>query len=249
MEAKKSAVGKTMGTERYVIRGGVEGRERLRLLSEVMGTSTRALLTEVGIPSGAICLDVGCGGGDVTFELARAAGPTGRAIGVDLDDIKLDIARREAAHQDLSNITFEARDVTEWDPSEHFDVIYARFLLTHLADPAALVSVLRQKLRRGGVIIVEDIDYRGHFTEPDCRALVRAVEFYTKSVQARGADPKIGPRLPRMLRESGARRYPDEVGSSRGASGWDQTSNLCHPGKYRGRRGSGWPHHRGGAPG
>ena len=35
------------------------------------------------------------------------------------------------------------------------------------------------------------------------RALARAVEFYTKSVQARGADPHIGPRLPRLLRESG----------------------------------------------
>jgi len=62
-----------------------------------MRASTRSLLAEVGIPTGAICLDVGCGGGDVTFELARAAGPTGRAIGVDLDEIKLDMARREAA--------------------------------------------------------------------------------------------------------------------------------------------------------
>src|SRR5262249_2141998 len=107
---------------RYVIRGGVEGRERLRLLSEVMGPSTRSLLAEVGIPAGAHCLDVGCGGGDVTFELARAAGATGRAIGVDLDEIKLDMARREAGQHGLSNITFEARDVTEWEPGERFDV-------------------------------------------------------------------------------------------------------------------------------
>jgi len=192
-----------MGTGTYVIRGGVEGRERLRLLSEVMGPSTRALLAEVGIPAGSICLDVGCGGGDVTFELARAAGPSGRVIGVDLDETKLDIARREAGQHGLSNISFEAWDVVEWEPGGLFDVIYARFLLTHLPNPGALVSALRRHTRPCGVIIVEDIDYRGHFAEPDCRALARAVEFYTKSVQARGADPHIGPRLPRLLRESG----------------------------------------------
>src|SRR5262245_66225656 len=78
---------RAMTTKRYIIRGGVEGRERLRLLSEVMGPSTRALLAEVGIPAGSACLDVGCGGGDVAFELARAAGPAGRAVGIDFDEI------------------------------------------------------------------------------------------------------------------------------------------------------------------
>jgi len=192
-----------MGTERYVIRGGVEGRERLRLLSEVMGPSTRALLADVGIPSGSMCLDVGCGGGDVTFELARATGATGRVAGVDLDETKLAIARREGAQQGLSNVTFEARDVTEWEPGELFDVVFARFLLTHLANPGALVSAVRRHVRPGGMIMVEDVDFRGHFAEPDCPALRRYVELYTKSVQTRGADPNIGPRLPGLLRGAG----------------------------------------------
>lgn len=52
-------------------------------------------------------------------------------------------------------------------------------------------------------MILEDIDFRGHFAEPDCPALLRYVELYTKSVHGRGADPNIGPRLPRLLREAG----------------------------------------------
>lgn len=208
-----------MRTERYAIRGGVEGRERLRLLSEVMGPSTRTLLAEVGIPSGSICLDVGCGGGDVTFELARAVGPTGRVVGVDLDETKLDIARRESDQQRLSNIAFEARDVTEWEPGEQFDVVYARFLVSHLANPGGLVAAMRRHIRTGGVIIVEDIDFRGHFAEPDCPALLRYVDFYTKSVQTRGADPNIGPRLPSLLREAGF----DDV-----------RMNLVHPAALQG---------------
>jgi SAM-dependent methyltransferase len=192
-----------LGLRRYVIRGGVEGRQRLRLLNEVMGPSTRALLAEVKIPQGATCLDIGCGGGDVTVDLARAVGPQGRVVGVDLDDVELDLARQEAKTNCLSNVTFERQDVTTWEPVEHFDVVYSRFLLTHLPNPAALVATVRRHLRPGGVFIVEDIDFRGHFAEPSCHALVRSVEFYTQVVQKRGADPNIGPRVPALLREAG----------------------------------------------
>ena len=157
----------------YVIRGGTEGRERLRLLAEVMAPSTRALLGEAGVPAGAVCLDVGCGGGDVTRELARAAGPAGRVLGVDLDAVKIDIARAESAQAGVSNVVFEARDVTAWEPAGTFDVVYARFLLTHLSRPGDLLSTMRRHVRPGGAMIVEDIDFRGHFAEPECRALER----------------------------------------------------------------------------
>jgi SAM-dependent methyltransferase len=192
-----------METEKYVIRGGVEGRERLRLLSEVMGSASRALLSDVGIVAGSLCLDAGCGGGDMTFELARATGSTGRAVGVDLDATKIEIAQREGDQQGLSNVSFQVRDLTVWEPHQLFYVVYARFILTHLANPGSLLAVLRRSVRPGGVIIVEDIDFRGHFAEPFCPALQQYVEFYTKSVQARGGDPHIGPRLLGLLREAG----------------------------------------------
>jgi 2-polyprenyl-3-methyl-5-hydroxy-6-metoxy-1,4-benzoquinol methylase len=57
-----------MAAPHYVIRGGIEGRERLRILARVMRPSTLNLFERVGIASGASCLDVGCGGGDVSFE-------------------------------------------------------------------------------------------------------------------------------------------------------------------------------------
>ena len=189
--------------ERYVIRGGVQGRERLKLLSEVMGATTRALLAEAGVPAGANCIDIGCGGGDVTLELARMAGPAGQALGVDLDEAKLAIAREEAAARGVSNVAFEAHDLTTWEPDRPFDVVYARFLLTHLSDPGAVVRTMRRHLRPGGVVIVEDIDFRGHFAEPGCPALDRFVALYSSSVGRRGADPNIGPRLPALLRDAG----------------------------------------------
>lgn len=192
----------------YVIRGGVEGRERLRLLDAVFGPSTRALLAQVGIPGGSDCLDLGCGGGDVTFELARATGPTGRVLGLDLDQAKIELARREGRQRGLANITFEVRDVTQWQPGESFDLVYARFLLSHLAHPGRLVATIHRHLRCPGVLVVEDIDFRGHFAEPPCPALQQYVEFYTTSVQRRGGNAEIGPLLPGLLREAGF----DDVG-------------------------------------
>ncbi len=192
-----------MGTNKYVIRGGEEGRERLRLLSEVMGPSTRALLEDVRVADGAACLDVGCGGGDVTFELAQRVGPAGRVIGIDVDEIELEIARRESKQKGLVNISFEARDVCQWEPAERFDVVYSRFLLTHLTNPGHVIEAMHRHARPGGVIALEDIDFRGHFAEPTCPALWKYVEFYTRTVQARGGDPCIGPKLPGLLRKAG----------------------------------------------
>src|SRR5262245_32005978 len=92
--------------DRYAIRGGVEGRERLRALSRVMRPHTVALLERGGVSVGMTCLDAGCGGGDVTLELARRVSPQGRAVGIDLDETKLALARQEAAEQGIANVEF-----------------------------------------------------------------------------------------------------------------------------------------------
>jgi 2-polyprenyl-3-methyl-5-hydroxy-6-metoxy-1,4-benzoquinol methylase len=61
----------------YAIRGGTAGRERLRVLARTLHTSTGALFDRLGVGAGLTCLDVGCGGGDVTFELARRVADRG----------------------------------------------------------------------------------------------------------------------------------------------------------------------------
>ena len=86
-------------TTHYVIRGGLEGRERLRVLGRVMRPSSMSLFDRLGLTDGLACLDVGCGGGDATLELARRVAPRGSVVGVDIDETKLQIARAEAAQE------------------------------------------------------------------------------------------------------------------------------------------------------
>ena len=65
---------------KYVIRGGKEGKERLSLLAQVMLPFTSQLFHRVGLDRGMQCLDLGCGGGDVTLLLATIVGLQGKVI-------------------------------------------------------------------------------------------------------------------------------------------------------------------------
>lgn len=187
----------------YVIRGGVQGRERLRVLSRVMHPTSSALFDRLELRDGLTCADVGCGGGDATLELARRVGPNGKAIGIDIDETKLEIARAEARQVGVTNVDFKASDIRQASSSQPFDIVYARFLLTHLNDPVGVVASFFDHLRPGGSIAVEDIDFSGAFTYPPSRAFDRYCEMYCTSVRRRGGDPNIGPRLPGLLQTAG----------------------------------------------
>jgi SAM-dependent methyltransferase len=191
------------GTEHYAIRGGIAGRERLRIIARVLRPSTQSLFERLGVGEGLMCLDAGCGGGDVTVELARRVGPRGRATGVDIDESILCLARREAEEQGIRNVEFRMLDFQAQGAGSCFDVVYARFLLTHLADPSGAVAACYGHLRPGGLVIVEDVDFSGHFTYPECSAFQRYHGLYCTVVRRRGGDPNIGLRLPSLLIEGG----------------------------------------------
>ena len=187
----------------YVIRGGVEGRERLRILARVMHAGSTSLFDRLGLSDGLACLDVGCGGGDVTLELARRVAPKGRAVGADIDSTKLELARQEAQQQGIANVEFRLADIRDVSGAPEFDVVYSRFLLTHLSDPGGAVNAFHRQLRSGGLLAVEDVDFSGHFTDPESGATRRFHELYCAVVRRRGGDPNIGPRLPSLLKACG----------------------------------------------
>jgi len=196
-----------MERKHYIIRGGVEGRERLRVLARVLQPTTLSLFDRAGIKPGMACLDVGCGGGDVTFDLAQRAGSEGRVVGLDIDETKLELARGEAEAKRLGNVEFRLLDISQSEEgAPEFDVVYARFLLTHLKDPSGALARMRRVLQPGGVVIVEDIDFTGYFCHPYCSAFSRYVKLYTQTVLRRGGDPNIGPRLPGLLLDAGFER-------------------------------------------
>lgn len=193
----------------YVLQTGDAGAERLRLLARVKGPTTLALLHRVGLADGMRCLDVGCGIGAVTLEMAQRVGPRGQAVGVDADADFIARARQEAARRGLP-VEFEVAQA-EALPSGPFDLVFARFLLTHLPDPLAGLRHMVAAARPGGLVVAEDIDFTGHFSQPPCPALQRYVELYTSVVARRGGDANLGPRLPELFRAAGLQDVHLEV--------------------------------------
>jgi ubiquinone/menaquinone biosynthesis C-methylase UbiE len=192
--------------ERYAIQGGREGYDRLQVLARSRWPDTRDLFERVGVSSGMQCVDLGCGGAEVTFELARLVGPTGRVIGVDMDDVKLDLARQEAAARGLSNVELRAANVNEWDEPAAYDLVYCRFLLEHLSRPDDVLRSMWAAVRPGGTIAVEATDFDGQFGEPPNQAFGAHHRLYRALVVRRGGDPVAGRLMFRRFLEAGIPR-------------------------------------------
>jgi ubiquinone/menaquinone biosynthesis C-methylase UbiE len=188
---------------RYVIRGGREGYQRLRVLAAARRASTLELFQLAGLRPGMQCVDLGCGSGDVTLDLAALAGPAGGAVGIDADQAKLELAREAARERGLANVAFEAADVSQWAGPGEYDFVYCRFLLQHLAVPVGLLRRMWDAVRPGGVLAVEDADLEGLFCDPDNDGFSFYRQMYAEVLAHNGGDPGCARRLVRYFRETG----------------------------------------------
>ena len=186
----------------YTIEGGEAGKERLDVLARACAPGTNALLDRIGIGKSARCVDVGCGGGHVTCDMASRVGEGGSVMGIDKDPTVLHLARVEASERRITNVEYRCCDATQLDPSA-FDVAYARCLLSHVGNPALVMAAMAAALKPGGVAVLEDVDFNGHFCFPPSRAHDRYVQLYRETVRRRGGNADLGPRLPSLLAEAG----------------------------------------------
>lgn len=194
----------TSPEEHYVIRGGKEGYDRLLVLARKSWPETSALFQRAGLAPGMRCLDVGCGGGAVTLELARWVGPRGAVVGFDMDAVKLGLAREVASERHLDNVEFREGNVNDWNEPTAYDAIYSRFLLQHLRQPVDLLRRMWAGVRPSGVLIVEDADFEGWCCDPPNEAFDFFVRSYSEAARRNGGDPTAGRKLARYFREAGA---------------------------------------------
>lgn len=99
---------------------------------------------------GARVLDVGCGLGDSTVQIARLVGEDGHAHGVDVAERMIERARADADEQDIGNVSFEVLDVQAASFAEGYDYAFARFGTMFFANPVAALRNVRAALVPGG---------------------------------------------------------------------------------------------------
>lgn len=188
---------------RYVLATGEHGERRLEILHTLYGPGTRDVLERAGIRRGMRVADFGCGVGTVTLLMAEAVGPEGHVVGVDASGEQIARARERVGAAGSQNVSFAVASATDTGlPRGTFDLVYCRFLLLHLADPAACLREMYGLLRPGGVIVCEDGDLTSAGSEPPS-VLDAFAELFGRLGPTRGLDYTLGRRLYHMVAEAG----------------------------------------------
>ncbi len=140
-------------------------------------------------------LDVGCGPGTLTCDLARAVAP-GRVVGIDAAEDVVEVARAEAAGAGTDGVGFEVADLFALPfPEGSFDVVHAHQVLQHVADPVTALVEMRRVCRPGGLVAVREADYPTFTFWPPEPDVDRAVAAYGELTRVNRAHWDAGRRL------------------------------------------------------
>src|ERR1700745_4081269 len=142
----------------YALGHTPEEYERLRGQARGWAARTRRLRAQAGLARGASCLDAGCGPGETMRLMAQRVGPAGRVLGIDVDTSlsAMALAMLRGTGHRQSSFPAHALPVAEPIPGAPFDLVYARLLLFHLPERAAVLARLWDAVAPRGLPLCAD---------------------------------------------------------------------------------------------
>ncbi|HET7885184.1 MAG TPA: methyltransferase domain-containing protein [Bradyrhizobium sp.] len=129
--------------------GGQRWAQRQPVQDILLQPIADILIDRAKIKSGERVLDVGCGSGSTTFAFARAVGPSGHVLGIDISGPMLTVAREVTPPGAPVEFTLADATIYPFEP-ESFDLLASRFGVMFFADPALSFTNMRKALRRSG---------------------------------------------------------------------------------------------------
>lgn len=148
-------------------------------------------------------LDVGCGPGSITLELAQRVTP-GQVIGVDASESVI-VQAQAAARAASDEVTlFETADAMHLPfADDSFDIVHAHQVLQHVPDPVGLLREMTRVTRPGGLVAARDADYEAMTWAPAPPGLTQWLELYRAAARGTGGEPDAGRHLLRWAHEAG----------------------------------------------
>jgi ubiquinone/menaquinone biosynthesis C-methylase UbiE len=180
--------------------------ERQETLDTILAPVTRTLFDRARVVSGEHVIDIGCGCGETTAELAQRVGPSGEVLGVDISAPMLARARERAPANLPVRFALADATVHAFEPGRA-DLLFSRFGVMFFADPPLSFRNLRSALRRDGRLTF--VCWREPRRNP--WMMLPLQEAYKHVPRL----PEVGPEEPgpfAFAREERVRRILDEAG-------------------------------------
>ncbi len=180
---------------------------RLQLQHGIWQSRVRDCWQRAGISAGNTVIDIGCGPGFATVDLAQQVGAGGHVIGIERSERFIAYAHALCESKGVSNATFHEADVMLDElPAIQADAIWCRWLAIFVSDPALLVKKMAQALRPGGTLIFHEyVHYETYQSLPPSTALAEFVQHVMASWRSFGGEPNVARQLPDHLTAAGCR--------------------------------------------
>jgi SAM-dependent methyltransferase len=193
------------GAARYTLQVGAKGQQRLGIINELYNPSTMRLLASYVASGARDALEVACGNGQTANWMAQQLAPHGGTVlATDISPSQLEIAREGARAAGISNVTYQELSVFDLARLQRrFDLIYSRFILVHIADPAGVIDAMSERLQPGGVLVCEEATASSCYSDPPAPCLDRWLELWRHLRRANNAQLDLGGMLPDMFRAAG----------------------------------------------
>jgi SAM-dependent methyltransferase len=143
----------TDNTDQIAEWNGVQGQRWASLqpdVDRIVRPFGHAALKAAAPQAGESVIDIGCGCGDTSIELARIVGASGAVLGVDVSQPMLEVARSLGELEHGVNLSFREADASAAELPAHTDLLYSRFGTMFFSDPTAAFAHLRNAVRPGG---------------------------------------------------------------------------------------------------
>jgi SAM-dependent methyltransferase len=178
---------------------------RLGVQHRLWSSAAFAIWERAKIRAGHTVLDIGCGPGYTSFDLAGVVTSKGRVVAID-ESVRF-IEHLKQRQRLLVDATIDARvgDVQQLDlEPESLDAAYQRWVLCFVKDPEAVLRGVAHALRRGGAFAIQDyINYEGILLSPPSEPFRRFIKVVAEAWRNHGGDTEVGLRLPALLAKHG----------------------------------------------